>query len=163
MTTKIPVGLKKTASMVVLQNQEAYLLLKRKNAPNQGMFVPVGGKLDPFESPRAAAIRETMEETGIELKEVHFGGVLIETSPSKYNWQSYIYTACIDWQEPPPCDEGELVWKTFDELPSIPTPPTDWMIYNYLKENRRFIFNAIYDQSMALIEMVEEIEGKKVI
>ena len=42
---KVPIGLKKTAAMVVLQHKDSYLLLERKNPPNQGMFVPVGGEI----------------------------------------------------------------------------------------------------------------------
>ena len=157
---KVPIGLKKTAAMMVLQFEDNYLLLKRKNEPNQGMYVPVGGKLDPYESPQAAAIRETWEETGIQVDAPKFAGILVETSPTKYNWQSYIYLAQIDYQPAPPCDEGTLEWINSSRLLDIPTPPTDWVIYQYLQRNQKFIFNALYNDQLKLVEMMEEIEGK---
>jgi len=61
----IPEGLKKTAVLCVLKHGENFLLLKRLKEPNKDSYTPVGGKLDPFESPIKAAIRETWEETGL--------------------------------------------------------------------------------------------------
>ena len=113
--------------------------------------------------PKMRLFEKLMKKLGLKLDSLTFGGILVESSPTKYNWQCYIYTAQIEWLEPPFCDEGVLEWKTFADLSEIPTPPTDWMIYHYLKENRRFVFNAIYNESIELIEMVEELEGKKVI
>jgi 8-oxo-dGTP diphosphatase len=58
-----------------------------------------------------------------------------ETSPTKYNWISYVYIAQIDYIEPPLSDEGTLTWISFDELLNVPTPKTDWYIYSiYLME-----------------------------
>ena len=44
------------------------MLLKRFKTPNKGLYTPVGGKLEPHESPLNAAIRETFEETGINVE-----------------------------------------------------------------------------------------------
>lgn len=160
---KVPVGLKKTASMVILQHQETFLLLCRGKEPNKGMYVPVGGKLEPYEDPRSAAIREAYEESGIYLEDIDFIGLLVETAPSKYNWQSYIYRAHIDYLPPPDCDEGTLHWIGKDELLSVPTPPTDWMIYQYLLSGKPFVFNAIYNDQFELATMFDELTGTKVI
>lgn len=155
-------GLKRTASMVVLRCQSQFLLLKRIKAPNMGKYVPVGGKLDPYEDPRSAAIRETKEETGFDVSELKYCGVLVETSPTDYNWQCYVYVTDIEWTPPPPCDEGELEWIGFDELEDLPTPPTDWILYQYLARQQPFAFNAIYDAELNLLEMWEDIEGVRV-
>ena len=157
---QIPEGLKKTASMVILKHNDQFLLLKRNRPPNLGMYVPVGGKLDPFEDPRQAAIRETYEETGFHLREVNFAGLLVETSQTKYNWQSYIYWAEIEYQDPPSCDEGELAWIPANGLLEVPTPPTDWHIYQLMLEKKPFVFNAIYNEQMQLISMINELTGK---
>ncbi len=154
-----PSGLKRSAAMVVLQHEEFFLLLKRNKPPFQGHYLPVGGKLEPYEDPYSAARRELLEETGIQAANLRYGGVLIETSPLEYNWQSSIYIAEIEWQIPPACDEGTLEWISFADLERIPTPPTDWHIYQYLKAGQPFALNAIYDRKMTLRSMVEEISG----
>jgi len=155
-----PTGLKRSAAMVVLRHEENFLLLKRNKEPNAGRYVPVGGKLEPFEDPYSAACRETQEETGLQLDELRYGGVLIETSPTPYNWQVNIYIADIPHMPPPYCDEGMLEWISFSRVPEVPTPPTDWQVYQYLMRNQPFALNAIYNKNMELLRMVEEIEGK---
>lgn len=156
----VPHGLKKTATLCVLKNGEKFLLLKRLKEPNKDTYTPVGGKLDPFEGPLAAAIRETWEETGIKVDQMKYCGVLTEHSPTAYNWVSFVYLAEIDFVEPPPCNEGDLAWIHFDDLLKVPTPKTDWFIYQYLLEQKPFAFSASFDEHLNLLEMREEIEGK---
>lgn len=160
---KFPIGYKRSAAMVVLRHQQQFMLLKRARAPHIGKYVPVGGKLEPFEDPYTAALRETEEETGIRLEQLQYGGVLIESSPIDYNWQCNIYLADIDFREPPACDEGTLEWIHFEDIANISTPPTDLAIYQYLMRQQPFALNAIYDAEMNLTRMVEEIEGKIIV
>lgn len=157
-------GLKRVATMVVLRHEEAFLLLKRNKMPNAGMYVPVGGKVEPYERPIDTAIRETAEETGIQLarEQLTYGGVLTETSPARYNWLCFIFMAHIKRVPPPPCDEGTLHWIPRNELLNVPTPPTDWQIYEYLLSGQPFALDAVYDAKLNLLEMREEISGKVV-
>lgn len=152
-------GMKRIAAMCILQHKDRFLLLKRAKMPNKGMYVPVGGKLDPFERPHDAARRETWEETGLEIDPGNCCGVLTESSPTDYNWMCYIYKATIGDIPPPPCPEGDLEWIFFDELLTIPTPPTDWWIYQYVMKGKPFIFDAVYDEQLNMLELREEIEG----
>ncbi len=156
---QIPVGLKRAATLCVLRHQNEFLLLKRLKEPNKDQYTPVGGKIDPFENPLQAAIRETFEETGIQAESMKFCGFLTETSPTKYNWINYVYLAEIDYIELPVCNEGTLKWISFEDLLSVPTPKTDWYIYKYILENKPFAFNADYDKDLNLIRMNEEIEN----
>ena len=119
---KVPLGLKRTATLCVLKNKNQFLLLKRLKEPNKDLYTPVGGKLDPFESPLKAAIRETFEETGIRVGGMKYCGLLTESSPTEYNWTGYVYLAEIDFVEPPECNEGTLEWIHFEDLSSVPTP-----------------------------------------
>ena len=159
---KVPIGLKRVAAMCVLQHQDKFLLLKRAKEPNKGMYVPVGGKLEPFENQIDACLRETFEETGIQLSSAKFCGTLIETSPTKYNWISYIYLAQIEEQAPPYCDEGVLEWINIKDLLSVATPPTDLAIYKYILEKKPFAFSADYDADLKMIRLIEEIEGVQI-
>lgn len=151
----VPEGLKKAATLCVLQHQQEFLLLKRLKEPNRGLYTPVGGKLDPFEDPLSAAIRETKEETGIEVPTMKYCGTLVETSPTKYNWINFVYVADIDRLPPPLCNEGELRWIAFSEVLDVPTPKTDWFIYQYILENRPFAFHANFDNEINLLRMID--------
>ena len=160
---KIPTGLKKSAVLCILKNEDSFLLLKRLKEPNKNMYTPVGGKLDPFENPNETAIRETREETGIEVESFQFCGMLIESSPTKYNWINFVYVAEIDHVPPPPCNEGTLEWITFEKVLQVPTPKTDGMIYKYVLESKPFIFNADFDKNLNLLKMVDELTGELVV
>ena len=88
--------------------------------------------------------------------------MLTETSPVNYNWLCFIFIAAIEWVPPPPCDEGTLHWVPRSGLLNVPTPPTDWQIYEYLLSGQPFALDALYDAQLNLLEMREEISGKVV-
>jgi len=153
--------MKKIAVMVILRCADRYLLLRRAKAPNAGRYAPVGGKLETHERPVDAAIRETREETGIDIAKPTLCGVLCETAPVDYNWLCYIYLADIPYQEPPPCDEGLLAWIEHERLAEVPLPATDLVIYDYVRRGEKFVFDAVFDAELNLLEMVDELSGKQ--
>lgn len=155
-------GLKKAATLCILKHKDNFLLLKRNKEPHKGKYTPVGGKLEPHETPLEAAIRETKEETGIELADMDFFGILTETSPVKYNWICYTYAAEIEWTPPPYCDEGELEWVSFDKVLDLSTPKTDWFIYDYIMKGQKFILEAVYNSDLRMLRMEEKLEGKMI-
>lgn len=152
--------MKKIAAMVILRAGSTYLLLRRAKSPNAGKYVPVGGKLERGERPVDAAVRETREETGLVIEAPVFCGILSESSPTDYNWLCYIYLADIPWQEPPPCDEGQLEWISAGRLRDIPTPPTDLAIYDYVDRGEKFVIDAVYDETLRLLSLIDELSGR---
>lgn len=146
--------------MCILRHKDELLLLKRLREPNKDMYTPVGGKLDPFEGPYEAALRETLEETGVKLSYMRFCGTLIETSPASYNWCSFVYVADIDRIPPPLCTEGSLEWIPLSNVLKVPAPKTDWHIYKYVMEGKPFAFRATFDEKLILTSMTEDIEEK---
>lgn len=159
-SVKVPIGLKKTAVLCVLKHGQQFLLLRRLKEPNRDLYTPVGGKLDPFENPFNAAIRETWEETGIKVPAMKYCGVLVESSPADYNWTSFVYLAEIDFLPPPPCNEGTLEWIHFDNVLKMPTPKTDWFIYKYILEQKHFSLHADFDGQLNLTRMEEVFTGE---
>jgi len=155
-------GNKKVATLCVLKNEKRFLLLKRYNEPNKDKYVPVGGKLKHYESPKDGVIRETLEETGIIIKDPKFFGILTESSPTNYNWISYIFCNEIEYINPPISNEGKLEWIEYDKIKKISTPLTDHHIYQFILQKKKFIINAEYDEELNLLEMFEEISNSKI-
>lgn len=156
----ISTGLKRPAVLCILHSAQAMLLIRRNKEPNLGKYVPVGGHIDPYESPRDAAIREVQEETGLAVDEVRFCGVLVETSPTVYNWISFVYAAEIERFEPPTCREGNLEWVEVAQLEGLPTPATDGHIYRLVAEGRRFVLDAAFDAELNLLILQDELTGE---
>lgn len=152
-------GIKRVAVFCIIKSGNQFLLLRRAKEPNKDKMVPVGGKIDPFETPYQAVIRETFEETGINLTDVKFCGLLTETSPTNYNWVSFIYSAEIEYIEAPYCDEGTLFWVDEKDLENLNSPPTDWHIYQYIANDIPFVFSAEYDQDLTMLRMTDELSG----
>lgn len=98
-------------TLCFLTRGELVLMLHRANPPNQGLWNGVGGRLEPGETPRQSIIREVYEETGFQLADVTFRGILtwdgFETPPGGL----YIFTAPAPPGDPQGCSEGDLAWK----------------------------------------------------
>lgn len=58
----------KVAVVVLITRDEEVLLVQRANDPGRGKWALPAGFVDPDEDPRAAAIREAGEETGLEVE-----------------------------------------------------------------------------------------------
>lgn len=156
-------GTKRAAVFCMIFNSDAILLLKRKFPPHQGYYVPVGGKIDGWETPAQAIVREVLEETGYVISEPDFCGILVETSPVDYNWISFIYKVEVPDRFLQPCDEGDLAWIQINDIPKYPIPETDSYIYDYCFANTPFIFDAIFDHALTLKSLSCKLSQKQLI
>jgi len=69
----------KVAAVVWLEHEDAILMVQRSVEPDRGKWALPAGYIDRGEDPRAAAIRETEEETGLQVEivrllDVYYGG-----------------------------------------------------------------------------------------
>ncbi|MGZ4779234.1 MAG: NUDIX hydrolase [Thermoanaerobaculia bacterium] len=159
-------GLKRSAVICVVRHGDEHLMLRRDREPNRGLYVPVGGKLEPYESPRDAAIREIREEAGIAVDDVRLIGTLVDTSPTAFNWWSAIYVADLVRAARPEagdCAEGTLGWFSRVELLALPMPSTDRYIYDYLARGQMFAFSAEYDRDLKLVRLDDELARVRLI
>jgi len=120
---------------VIIIKDDKILLGKRKNAHGEGGWCYPGGHLEYGESWEACSRRETMEETGIAIKNIRFGGV---TNDIFENEQKHYITICmvadfasgeVKLMESDKCEKWE--WFEWDKLPRPLFLPTQ----NLLKQN----------------------------
>ena len=120
---------------VIIIKDQKILLGKRKNSHGEGAWCCPGGHLEFGETWEQCAIRETMEETGIKIKNIRFGTTTNDIFEKE---QKHYITICMiaDFEsgevkvmEPEKCEQWE--WFEWDNLPNPLFLPT----INQLKAN----------------------------
>ncbi len=99
-----------THTLCFLTSGERVLMLYRRKAPNRGLWNGVGGRIEAGETPYAACLREVNEETGLQLTDARFSGLLSWCAPATKGALA-LYTAPSPSEDVHSCDEGELRWQ----------------------------------------------------
>lgn len=107
-------------TLCFLLHGEDVLMLHRRFPPNQGLWNGVGGHIEAGETPRQAVIREVAEETGYQIEDPQFAGLL--------TWEGFeippggivIFTAKVGHPDFVTNHEGNLAWKPRDWACSSP-------------------------------------------
>ena len=107
------------------------LLLHRKKSPNQGLYSPIGGKLERGigESPYQCALREVHEEIGLALEysDIRLCGLVAEKAyEGATHWLMFCFET-IDNVALKEIDipEGQLEWVPISEVHNRPIPESD--------------------------------------
>lgn len=92
--------------------EHAVLLVKRRDEPNRGFWSPPGGSLEVGETVEQAAARETLEETGVQVRArsvVDVRSVILEDRASRVQWHYVLIAVLCDWLsgEPFPATDAE--------------------------------------------------------
>lgn len=109
------------STLCYIESEEHYLMLyrnKKKNDPNAGKWIGIGGKLLEGEHPDVGMKREVLEETGLKLKSYKFLGVISFRSDSAPFEEMYLYTAEPECTGLPKidCNEGEAEWIRREDI-----------------------------------------------
>jgi 8-oxo-dGTP diphosphatase len=85
----------------VIYTDTEVLMIKRKNPPFAGHWALPGGFIDPGETPKQAAIRELVEETGLEVSALNFVGEYKTPGrdPRMENVWSYAFSLHVNAKE----------------------------------------------------------------
>ena len=100
-----------------IKQGEQILMLNREKSPNMGMWNGVGGKIEDRETHLQSVIRETFEETGIQIIDPTYAGEVIWIS-NRGNGGMYAYL--VDFpinkklEVPLITIEGILNWKNIN-------------------------------------------------
>ena len=102
----------KNTSLCYLEQDGQYLMLhrvKKENDENKDKWIGIGGKFEPGESPEDCVRREVQEETGLELLDFRYCGIVTFVNG---DWTEYMHLFHATKFEGTlrTCDEGELEW-----------------------------------------------------
>ena len=125
------------------------LLLKRSRAPNLGKWSPIGGKLDFSigESPFECAIRETLEETGVNIAEQDlklFAYISEKNYEGSGHWLMFLFDCLASLNDlPPNGPEGTFAWFDREEVDNLKIPETDHLLVWPIYDKRHSEFTAL--------------------
>ena len=106
-------------SLCYIEKDGCYLVLhrtKKEHDENGGKWIGVGGKFEPGESPLECVQREVKEETGLEMTNPRFRGIVTFVSDEWGTEYMHLFTCTEFTGTLTDCDEGELVWLPKAEL-----------------------------------------------
>ncbi len=106
-----------TGTLLFLRDEDAVLLIRKKRGHGAGKINGPGGKLDPGETPAAGAIRETLEETGIEVLDPELHGRFRFVDLVAPQWFGYVFLARRYQGELVETAEASPFWCPIAELP----------------------------------------------
>lgn len=159
--------MKNLTTLCYIENDEKYLMLHRISKSgdiNKDKWIGVGGHFEDGESPEECLLREVKEETGFELTEYKFCGIVTFSSNICETEYMMLYTGKIapeDADELPECDEGILRWVEKDNVLSLNLWEGDKIFLKLLSENREFFSLKLVYVNDRLTEAV--LDGKSIL
>lgn len=110
--------------IIIKNNQEEYLLIKRNNEPKKGEWWVIGGRVLKGETAKKAAIRKVKQETGLQVRKIELIGFFELVNgenpfglPFNYHAVSVVYIAVTDEYQQVNLDDQSSEFKFAKELP----------------------------------------------
>lgn len=153
----------KNTTLCYVEKGGQYLMLyrnKKKNDPNAGKWIGVGGKFEEGESPDECLCREVFEETGLRLTRWRFRGIVTFVSdlwPTEY---MHLFTADSFEGELHACNEGELRWLNKSDVPQLALWEGDRVFLKLLSQEEPFFLLKLEYQGDDLVRAV--LNGREV-
>ncbi len=155
----------KQTTLCYLELDGRYLMLhrvKKENDASHDKWIGVGGKCEKDESPDECMLREVKEETGLDVTQWQYRGIVTFISdiwPCEY---MHLFS-CRQWEgeQLKDCDEGDLEWIEKEKLYSLTLWPGDRIFLQLIgnPEQPFFSLKLVY-QGDDLVEA--KLDGKPI-
>lgn len=111
----------KCVGAIVLDDSGRILLIRRGRPPGAGLWSLPGGRVEPGETPHAAVVRETREETGLVVTVGPLAGSVTRPGPggAVYEIDDYLATP-VGGVLAAGDDAADVRWCTPGELARLP-------------------------------------------
>jgi len=142
-------------TLCYIEKDGAYLMIhriKKENDLNKDKWVGVGGKLEEGESPFDCVRREVYEETGVNIKDPRYRGIITFVSDKWGTEYMHLFTATdYDGEIDYDCDEGKLEWVKKELVPSLPIWEGDKIFFDLMEKEERFFSLKLCYEGDALV------------
>ncbi len=140
------------ATLLFVRDGDRVLLIRKKRGLGQGLINAPGGRVDPGETPRQAAVREVQEELHVTPKEPSWRGEHYFQFRDGYAMHVHVYSATAWTGEPTETDEAIPLWIDVDNVPydQMWADDAHWM--PLMLAGKRFSGRYIFDKQ-AMVDM----------
>ncbi|MBQ8075081.1 MAG: NUDIX domain-containing protein [Oscillospiraceae bacterium] len=152
----------RNTSLCYLENRSNYLMLhrvKKEIDENKDKWIGIGGKFEEGESPEDCAVREIMEETGMEFipEELRYRAVVTFVSDEWGTEYMHLFTAAVDQLRLSQLrgkenEEGTLEWVPVSDVESLPIWEGDKIFLRLLAEDAPFFSLKLEYQGDRLVK-----------
>ena len=139
--------LMKQTTLCYIERDGQYLMLhrtKKANDENHDKWLGIGGHIEPGETPTGCILRECREETGLDLLDARYRGIVRFRSDIYPDEDMHLFTATRFEGEMTDCDEGELAWIDKGRLMALTLWEGD-RIFLRLLDSRADFFDLTLD------------------
>jgi 8-oxo-dGTP diphosphatase len=112
------------AGCIAFDADARLLLIRRVNDPGAGLWSIPGGRCEPGESPQRACVRETAEETGLEVVIARYAGRVERAGPAGAIFDIHDYVCTVVGGELRAGDDAsEARWASRRDLSTLELVP----------------------------------------
>lgn len=119
--------------------------VKKANDMHAGKWNGLGGKLEPGETPEECAIREVLEESGLQIVRPRFRGTIVFPQFSQgVDWFTFVFVAEQFSGDVIDSREGVLAWIDDERLLDLNLWPGDRIFLRWLDDVGTFSAKFVY-------------------
>lgn len=138
-------------TLCYIEQDSKYLMLhrmKKQQDMNKDKWIGVGGHFEPGESPEECLLREVREETGLELLDYRFRGLVTFIADDCETEYMCLYTSDAFSGQCKECEEGTLEWVEKARLKDLELWEGDYIFLDLLnREVPFFSLKLVYQQN----------------
>jgi 8-oxo-dGTP diphosphatase len=138
------------ATLLFVVRRGQVLLIRKKRGLGAGKINAPGGRLEPGEAPRQAAIREAHEEVGITPSGVEHRGELSFQFVDGYGLHVHVFSATGCEGQACESDEATPLWTPLDQIPYAEMWADDALWLPRMLRGESFVGRFVFDQDTLL-------------
>jgi len=148
------------ATLLFVVEPERILLIEKKRGLGAGKVNAPGGRIEPGETPAAAAVRELREELGVGATGVVEHGELSFHFLDGYRLHCHVFRADTCVGEPVETDEAAPLWTPRGAIPFARMWADDALWLPLLIAGERFRGRFVYDGDRMLDQALERVSAR---
>ena len=155
--------IRKAVRCYLIKDNEVVVTKYKKGNKKEGYYDIPGGKIEEGESPKQTAIREMKEETGINIQNLKYKGIMTIEYPDRM----FIFDTFISKEyegEPQEFEENTSEWIDIDELLKKEKILSNiilldkFLIKGLIDDNRNFNLHIKVDEQENILEIDYKLE-----